>query len=59
MYFTILGKSDWQFRIDSIVQNMSELERLRSVLLTKQERFESKLKNVSAVEKRSQTFRAV
>lgn len=41
------GKSEYQSRIVSIVQNVSELDRNRKVLQGKQEHFERRLKNVS------------
>ncbi|KAF2656663.1 hypothetical protein K491DRAFT_596635, partial [Lophiostoma macrostomum CBS 122681] len=47
-YFTTFGKPEWQIRIDRIIQDMSELERLRNMLLNKQERFECKLRNYIA-----------
>jgi hypothetical protein len=49
-YFTTFGKPEWQALIDKIIQNMSELGRLRSILLNKQERFECKLRNASILE---------
>ena len=44
-YFTTFGKPEWQLRIDKIAQNIAQLERLRKMLLNKQERFECKLRN--------------
>ncbi|KAF2472112.1 uncharacterized protein BDR25DRAFT_221124, partial [Lindgomyces ingoldianus] len=46
--FTIFGEQEWQSRIDNIVQNIVELDRLRGILLTKQHRFESKLASYTA-----------
>ena len=47
-YFTTFGKAEWQPQIDSIIENMVELARLRKTLLTKRDRFETKLRNVSS-----------
>ena len=47
IYLIELGKPEWQNYLNSIVQNMSELDRLRRILLVKQEHFECKLRNVS------------
>ncbi|ORY13750.1 hypothetical protein BCR34DRAFT_648073, partial [Clohesyomyces aquaticus] len=46
------GKQEWQPRIDKIVQDVGELDRLRAKLLERQELFESKLANLASASHR-------
>ncbi|KAF2189607.1 hypothetical protein K469DRAFT_683025 [Zopfia rhizophila CBS 207.26] len=48
-YFTRFGKPEWQTHIESIVQHMKDLERLRKILLKRLERFRTKLASFSTV----------
>ncbi|KAF2120986.1 hypothetical protein BDV96DRAFT_595374 [Lophiotrema nucula] len=48
-YFTTFGKAEWQRPIENINETIMELARLRKLLLTKRDRFETKLRNLSTV----------